>query len=207
MESMISMDLDGKSFEMPGETSFSDVSKNIKNQVAPKRVLTEIYVDQKAIDLDEEERISKLPIAKLGKLRFVTKPVEELLKESSLTAISICEALKPECDEIDELFEKNEIVKAHQRVGELTALIEWLLQLMSSLHSYGGVSFGEHQISSGMIKDSAKGMEACLFQLHQSLGQKNYTQFRKDLKGRFQEEVSVWKEVFSAVSKHWTPRV
>lgn len=206
MESNIQMDLDGSPFELAPTTAFHEASQHVKTQVSPKRVLTEIFIDHKPIGLEEEEKISNTPIEKLGKIKFISKPVEDLLRESAHIAASICDAMELECQEIDQLFQNDDLIKAHERVGEISALVEWMLQLMGSLHSYGHATFGEMKISSGNINDASKGMEACLIRLYGSLGQKDYEAFRTELKTEFQTEIQIWKEVFSAVSKHWTPQ-
>lgn len=206
-ETQIQCELDGEFLTFEKTLSFGEVSDQIKQELAPQRVLTEIFVDGEVVDLDEEEKMLGQSISKLGSLSFRSKEVGSLFQESLKLAPSICEALILDVDDIDQFFDKGEELKANERVAELSALVDWLLQMISGLQLYGSDdSFQKIAVEAGTSVDSVKRMETLLKEMHSSLEAQQYDQFRATLTGGFKEELKVWKDVFTKASSCWTPR-
>jgi len=188
------------------QASFGDVSESVKSQLPPGRVVTEVFIDDRFIDLEEEVSLQTIPMSKLGKVAFKTKEVGLLIRESLEMAPQICAALALECEEINELFEKQTLVEAHERVGELSALVDWLLQLITGLQSYGTGDFRNTKLKEGTAMDSVRRMETNLSQLHAALVDKNYQAFTKLLTSDFVNETKVWEEMFNKAREEWTPQ-
>lgn len=202
----INVDLDGQVLAFGQNESFATISEKIKKDLAPARVLTEVLIDDRYIDLDEEENIGQKQIHELGKLGFRSKEVGSLLMESMKLAPKICEALQLECTDIDSFFEKGELQAAHERIGEMSALVDWLLQLISGLQSYGSADFRVLDTGHGNVFDSVKRMETLLSQLHLKLQVQEFDAFREILTGDFKEELGHWGKLFTEASTNWTPR-
>lgn len=202
----IQIDLDNEMVSFQADRPFGEVADQIKKNLGVDRVVTEVFVDDRFIDLEEEARLQSTPIAEMGQLRFKSREVGALIKESLDLAPQICEALSLECQDIDGLFEKQALGEAHERVGELSALVDWLLQLISGLQSYGKSDFRAMSLGTETPVQSVQRMEQILSQLHTSLMAKNFDQFRSTLQGRFAPEIKVWKQMFESAKSEWAPR-
>jgi len=202
----IEVNVDEVACSFGDQASFGDVSESVKNKIAPSRVVTEVLIDDRFIDLEEEVSLQTIPMAKLGKVAFKTKEVGMLIRESLEMAPQICAALAMECDEINQLFAKQTYVEAHERVGELSALVDWLLQLISGLQSYGAGDFRNTKLTEGTAMDSVRRMESYLSALHGALVAKDYEKFTALLTTDFVAETRIWEEMFNKAREEWAPQ-
>ncbi len=173
----ITVTIDGASVQFAPGVLFSEASDAIKSKIAPERVITEVHIDGQFVDMEQELKMAAVPVGQLGELKFQSKEVGALIKESLEMAPQICAALPQECKDIDDLFEANKLTEAHERVGELSALMDWLLQLITSLQSYGENDFRTMAMKTGTPIDTVRRMETLLGKLHQCLIAKNYPSF------------------------------
>lgn len=202
----IEIELDGKPMGFDSNLSFGEISDQLKASIGPSRVLTEIYVDGRAIDIDEEANLTSRQVGDLGDLKFASKDVGLLLKDSLQLAPQICEALVLDCEDIEKFFEVGDFTSANERIAELSSLVDWLLQMIASLQSYGAEDFKQTSVGKGSVFDSVNRMDEVLRKLHQYLQNMDYDSFRSLLKEDFQSELSAWREMFVGVEKSWRPR-
>ncbi len=197
--------LDGSQVSVDPAKTFSVISQELKRGLGPQRVLTEIVIDGRAIDLAEEEAMASKPLAELGDVVFKTRDVVELFKESLQLAPRICEALLMDCDDVENFFKANDMRQAQERIGELTSLLEWLLQLISGMQSIGGRKLEEMHYGEVSVVESVNKMQYLLGKLHLQLAGKQWDSFRECLGGEFKVEVAVWKRLFEDASQNWQP--
>lgn len=202
----VNVELDGKAITFSPEESFGSLSLELKNQLGSERVVTEIYIDGRSIDIEEEDRIQEQSLKDLGRLRFVTKEVGSLLKDSLQLAPQICQALQLDCDDIENFFEKGEFVAANDRIAELSSLVDWMLQMVASLQTYGEEDFRQMSFSGDSVVKLVQRMDKLLNQLHAELQAQSFDNFRNILKNEFKPELVQWHAMFSEAAKCWTPR-
>ncbi len=200
------LELDGASREFESHLPFSAVSNELKNLLAPARVVTEIYVNDKPVSIQEEETLSTVPFKDLGKVVIKSREVNELYRESLNLAPQICEALKLDVQDVIRFFQTGDIQTAQERVSEMTALLEWLLQLISGFQAIAQFNLQEMKFSKGLVMESVDRMQALLTDLHVNLSEQKWEPFQTQLQGPFIQEVEVWKILFEEVStKKWGP--
>jgi hypothetical protein len=205
-EQEIKVEMDDGVLSFSPTLSLQEVSDQIKNQLAPQRVVTEVFMDEKHVGLEEEMRLAFTPISRLGRLAFRSKEVGALIRESLELAPQICAAMEAECHEIKALFSKADLTEAHERVGELSALMDWLLQLITGLQSYGEKDFRSMSLKEGTPLDSVRRMESYLSRLHHHLSSKNFESFCELLVNDFLKETTSWTEMFQKACAEWTPK-
>lgn len=203
---MKALTLDNQAMEVDGEKTFAIVSQEVKRGLGPQRVLTEIIIDNRPIDLAEEEELAHRTMKDLGEVTFKTRDVVELFKESLQLAPKICEALLMDCDDVEGFFAANDMKQAQERIGELTSLLEWLLQLISGMQSIGGQKLEEMRFGDVAVMESVNKMQFLLGKLHMQLAGKQWDLFRETLKGEFKSEITVWKVIFSDAAESWSPQ-
>ncbi|MGA0163420.1 MAG: hypothetical protein ACO3LE_04105 [Bdellovibrionota bacterium] len=206
MENTTALKVDNFELQLSPETSFEMACESVKSKIDQGRVLTEIYIGNKSLSLEDEEKISQIPIGRLEQITFVSKSIDALLRESSEMAVHLCDSLEVECQEIREIFESGDLPLAHDRIGELSALVGWLLNVMSGLQSHGEASFFDLEIQGQPVKEAVRGLEKALEKLHLALEKEDYSAFQNELQAGFMDEIRVWKEIFSKVSNHWSPQ-
>jgi hypothetical protein len=198
--------VDGEALPFDAETPFANITDELKKKIGPERVVTEIYIDGRSIDIDEEDRLQATALKEMGQLRFVTKEVGGLLKDSLNLAPQICDALSLDCDDIEQFFATGDFVSANNRVAELSSLVDWMLQMIASLQSYGTEDFRDMEFEGTSVLGAVKKMDQLLSKLHEKLQQQNFDEFRSTLKDEFKPELKVWKALFTEASSRWTPR-
>lgn len=198
--------VDGNTMEVEAQKTFAMVSQEIKRGLGPQRVLTEIVIDDRSIDLNEEESLGNKPISELGNVVFKTRDVVELFRESLQLAPKICEALLMDCRDVETFFEANEMRQAQERIGELTSLLEWLLQLISGMQQIGGQKLEEMRYGNVSVSESVGRMQFLLGKLHLQLAGKQWDLFRETLGGDFKTEINVWKTLFEDAATNWNPQ-
>lgn len=198
--------VDSAPLSVDSHKTFSMISQEVKKALGPQRVLTEIFVDGRSIDLAEEESLGGRPVAELGDLIFKTRDVVELFRESLQLAPRICDALLMDCDDIETFFQGGEMRQAQERISELTSLLEWLLQLISGMQSIGGQKLDEMQYGDRNVSESVGKMQYLLSKLHLQLSGKEWDGFRLTLKEEFRAEVTAWKKLFEDAAANWKPQ-
>jgi len=206
MSQIKNLTVDGNSVEVESGKTFAMISQEIKRGLGPQRVLTEIIIDNRPIDLNEEESLSTKSISELGDVIFKTRDVVELFRESLQLAPKICEALLLDCDDVEGFFKANEMRQAQERIGELTSLLEWLLQLISGMQQIGGQSLEEMKFGDVSVSESVGRMQFLLGKLHLQLAGQQWDLFRETLGGDFRTEVTVWKTLFEVACESWNPQ-
>jgi len=199
--------LDGENLAFDASASFGAVAEQIKSSLAPHRVVTEIFVDGRSVNMEEEEMMILQSMKDLGQLTFKSREVGLLLKDSLQLAPQICEALLMDCDDIGGMIEKSEFLKANDRIAELSSLVDWLLQMVASIHSYGDDTSRMFEYEGQSLTDTVKRMESSLTKLHTQLQNKDYMAFKSVLQGEFRVELGAWQKMFTEVAKNWTPRI
>ena len=202
----IKLNIDGSEREFDGSRTFGEISEELKTEMSPERVITEISVNGAPLDLNEETSIYHKPLSDLGNVDLKSRDVGDLFKDSLVMAPQICEALQLDCDDIQAFFAEEKVQEAHERIGEMTSLIEWLLQLISGVQMYGSEELKEMQFSHGTVLESVHRMEYLLAKLHKHLASSEFKDFSEILRGEFKHELGVWKTLFEEVSIDWTPR-
>lgn len=205
-ENQVEIEVDGAAVLVDGDSLFGNFSDELKRKLGPERVLTEIFVDNRAIDIDEEASLLELSVKDLGEIKLISKEVGALLKDSLQLAPSICDALLLDCDDIENLFAESSFIEANERIAELSSLVDWLLQMISSLQSYGSSSFQEIKVESGTAVDAVTRMDELLRSLHSKLQSQDYPGFRDILKTSFKSELESWKILFIKVAAEWAPK-
>jgi hypothetical protein len=203
--SLKALELDGQIQHFDPNMKFGEISTEIKAKLGARRVLTEIIVDNKAITFTDEESLNDKSFRDLGQVVFKTRKIEELFRESLILAPKICEALRLDCEDVEGFLSKNDSQSAHERVAEMTSLLEWLLQLISGLQSLGDAKLEDLKFSQGKVMDSVNRMQHLLASLHLHLAGEKWDEFRAVLKGDFFNEVGLWQILFEDVSKSWNP--
>lgn len=198
--------VDGSPLMVDAQKTFGVASQEVKRGLGPQRVLTEIIIDDRPIDLLEEESLQGKSISDLGNVAFKTRDVVELFRESLQLAPKICEALLMDCDDVETFFVANDMKQAQERVGELTSLLEWLLQLISGMQSIGGEKLEEMHYGDVSVIESVNKMQYLLGRLHLQMAGKQWNDFRATLKTEFRPEIVSWKSLFDGAAKNWNPR-
>jgi hypothetical protein len=198
--------VDGQEMQFEGAMTFGSVSESLRVKVAPKRVLTEILVDGKHVDLAEEEILRAKSLEEIGSVALKTRDVVELFQESLELAPKICDALSMDCADIETFFQSGDMRAAQERVSEMTALLEWLLQLVAGMQSLGGLKLSEMKFGGSPVSESMNHMEGLLAKLHVQMTAKDWVSFRATLQGDFAAGVSQWKRLFSDAATQWKPR-
>jgi len=202
----VTVQLDDEQLNFDGTSSFASVSDQLKTKVAPNRVVTEVFVDERSLNIEEEEEIQSNTLRDLGSIRFCTREVSALLKDSLQLAPQVCEALYLDCDDIESFFDKSDFGAANERIAELSSLVDWMLQMVASLQSYGDGDFRQMPVGESTVIESVRKMDAILSQMYGFLQSQDFDSFRKLLKAEFKPELKVWQEIFTKASTHWTPR-
>ncbi|HYE74025.1 MAG TPA: hypothetical protein VEF04_11875, partial [Blastocatellia bacterium] len=197
---MKTLELDGSTQNFDAEKTFGVISEEVKRLLAPQRVLTEIVVDGRSIDLDEEEVLNQQLFKNVGTVVLKSRDVKELFGESLVLAPRICEALRLDCTDVDGMFERGEHAEAQDRIGEMTSLLEWLLQVLSGFQALTSDKIEEREYSKGKVIESFNRMQLLLTRLHLHLGSQNWTEFRAILRGEFQVEVQNWETLFNELA-------
>lgn len=195
--------LDGQEFAFDPEISFGDAQREIKKQLQNGRVVTEIFVNEEAIDLEKEGSLENEKLKDIGSLRFESREVASLLKDSLRLAPSICEALFQDCSDISEMLQNSKMIEANERIAEFSSLIDWLLQMVSSLQSYGEGDFRKMKVGEGTSIDVISRTDGLLKALHHELQMQNYESFRHILMNDFRPELSLWHEMFVRAGEEW----
>jgi len=195
--------LDNQEFLFDAEISFGDAQREIKKKLESGRVVTEIFVNEKAIDLEEEGALENEKLKDIGTIRFKSREVGSLLKESMKLAPTICEALFQDCADIAELLHNSKMIEANERIAEFSSLIDWLLQMVSSLQSYGEGDFRQMTVGDGTALEVISRTDTLLKALHHELQMQNYESFRQILLNDFRPELSLWREMFVKADQEW----
>ncbi len=203
---MKALELDGEAQEFDSFRTFGAISEEIRTRVAPTRVLTEIYVDDRSIDLEEEEILNRKLFRDLGRVIIRTRNVGDLFRESLQLAPKICQALKLDCEDIENFFAKGDGVSAQERISEMASLMEWLLKLISGVESYGTEKLEKMTFSGGAVISTVAQMQRHLTQLYTHMTRQNWDSFRGILQNEFKREVLTWEALFSELASTWTPR-
>jgi len=198
--------LDGENRFFDAQKTFGAIAEELKNVIAPKRVITEIFLDGQAVGLIEEEDLNKMKISELGEVELKTRNVSELFRESLKLAPQVCQAMRMDVEDIEGLFSEGQLQVAQERVGELTSLLEWLLQLVSGLQTLGVTKLEDMQFSKGPVMNVVTGMQEILVQMHEDLAAQRWEKFRTQLSGGFTTEIEVWETMFNDVSVSWVPQ-
>lgn len=204
--SMKQIEIDGKAVGFDPEKSFGAISQEIKMTLAPDRVVTEIFVNDKAVDLVEEEELNARVFKEIGDIKVRSREVHELFRESLQMAPRICEALTLDCSDVHNFISDNNLQSAKERVSEMTSLLEWLLQLISGVESLGNTKLEELTFSRGRVMDSVNRMQFLLAKLHLSLSGEKWEDFRTTMSGEFKTEVENWGALFTELANTWKPR-
>ena len=203
---MKSIEIDGELKEFDGTMTFGTISEEIRKTLTSDRVLAEIYVDDKSVDLAEEEQLNGRFFKDLGRVVLRTRKVDELFKESLQSAPGICHVLVQDCEDVEAFMADSKFDEAHERVIEMTALLEWLIQLVIGSQSLGDTERNKSQFTKPQLVESITRMQYQLVQLHFYLGSQNWDEFRKTLKGPFKTELENWRTLFDDLSAQWSPR-
>ncbi len=207
MESTLkSIEIDGELKEFDSNLTFGLISDQIRGSLSADRVLAEIFVDDRSIDISEEEQLNSQFVKDLGRVVLRTRNVDDLFRESLQSAPSICQVLVQDCDDVQTFMNNSQFEEAHERVIEMTALLEWLIQLMMGAQSLGDVEANREKWSKTDLMESITRMQYQLVQIHFYLGSQNWDEFRKALDGTFKSELTVWKSIFDVLAKQWSPR-
>ncbi len=198
--------VDGQEMHFESAMTFGSVSESLRVKVAPKRVLTEILVDGKPVDLAEEEVLRAKSLQDIGSVALKTRDVVELFQESLELAPRICDALSMDCADIESFFQAGDMRTAQERVSEMTALLEWLLQLVAGMQNLGGLKLSEMNYGGSPVSESMNHMEGLLAKMHVQMTAKDWVAFRATLQGEFAAGVSQWRRLFSDAAAHWKPR-
>ena len=198
--------VDGHELQFESAMTFGSVSESLRVKVAPKRVLTEILIDGKQIDLAEEETLRSKSLQDIGSVALKTRDVIELFQESLELAPRICDALSMDCVDIETFFQSGDLRAAQERVSEMTALLEWLLQLVAGMQNLGGLKLSEMNFGGSPVSESMNHMEGLLAKLHVQMTAQDWISFRATLKGEFAAGVSQWRRLFSDAATQWKPR-
>jgi hypothetical protein len=200
------VEVDGQTMAVDATKTFGAISQEIRNQLAPDRVVTEIFLDGRAIDIVEEEDMNAKAVRDLGQLMVKSRQVNELFRESLQMAPRICEALALDCGDIQGFIQNQKIQDAKDRVGEMTSLLEWLLQLISGMETLGSETIETLTFSHGRVMDAVNRMQFLLAKLHLDLSSEKWSDFSATISGDFLKEVSIWKTLFTDISTTWQPR-
>lgn len=200
------IEVDGQTMAMDAAKTFGMISQEIRNQLAPDRVVTEIFVDGRAIDIVEEEDIKLKVLNELGRVSLKSRQVHDLFRESLQMAPKICEALMMDCGDVQTFINDKQIQAASDRVGEMTSLLEWLLHLISGMETLGSEAIETMTFSHGRVMDAVNRMQFLLAKLHLDLANEKWEEFRSTLSGDFLNEVTVWKALFTDIAGSWKPK-
>lgn len=197
--------LDNEKASYSSEMPFGSLSENIRKHLGEQRIVSEVWLDGQALNLEEEQAIQQKPIGDLGEIQFVSKDVQTLFYEALQMAPQVCDALGEQSEAINSSFAKGELQTAHQHVADWSALMEWLLHLVQGLRTYGTISVDEIVVENEKASDSFQRMEQHLQTLQQAFASQNFTSFNQELQGTFKKELGLWKSIFHESAKNWTP--
>lgn len=206
-EVMTLLELDGTAQTFSGHKTFGDVTQEIRQSLAPHRVITEIFIDDRPLSLLEEERLNHCVLKDMGRIVFKTRFIHELFRESLKMAPKICEAILHDCEEIDQLFSMNDLQKAQEHIGDMMALLEWLFQLVTGIETLGKIPLNQMIMEGESILQIVNRMNAILEQMYTALNEQKFDPFRKIMKKEFFHEMNHWKELFKEASVTWLPRL
>jgi len=193
--------LDGEQVAVNSELSFQMLTEQLKAQVGPHRVISDVKLGERFVGLEEEDKLSSKSISSFQEpLEFFSKNIKSLLKESLELAPQVCEALLLDCKDVRQFFEEGNLESAHERIGEISSLVDWLLQCIVSIQSYGGLDLKTLAIEEGSLIDSVRSMERVLKDLHQKLSVHAHEDFQALLMGEFCEHIQLWKKLFEKAS-------
>lgn len=201
-----SFQLDGLDQTADGKKTFGEISDEIRANLAPHRVVTEIRIDGRPIDIAEEEQLTSKALGEIGSLELRSRNVGELFMESLALAPKICEAIHLDCDDIQTFLANSQSAEANERISEMAALVEWLLQLVLGLESFGSRKLKDLEFSEGRVVDSVARMQSHLARLYAYMAQSKWEEFKTVLAGDFRSEVAIWRKLFSELISSWTPR-
>lgn len=201
-----SLEIDGQPRQFDPEKTFGMVKEEIRQMLPTDRVVTEIFINSRPIDLVEEDELHEKVLKEMGDVSFKTRDVNELFRESLQMAPQICSALKLDCDDVEAFLNKQELDNVGERVTEMTALLEWLIQLIMGVQQLGATKLEDMTFSQGKVMDTLTRMQFQLVQLHFNLGAQNWPEFLKILQNDFKGELSVWETLFSELSRDWGPQ-
>ncbi len=200
------LELDGVMKSFDPEKTFGDITEEIRTTLPEHRVLAEIIVDNKPLDIVEEEELNQTAFKALGQVIIRSRKVDELFRESLQSGPTICEALQMDCDDMEGFLEKQDYAQAQERLAEMSSLLEWLIQLVVGAQSLGDQKVEDMTFEGGKVMDSMTRMQFQLVQLHFHLGAGNWTEFRRTLSGDFKHEIGVWQKLFKNLATTWTPK-
>lgn len=200
------LEIDGVVTAFDSEKTFGAITEEVRTILPQNRVLTEIIVDNKAIDLLEEQELNEKHFKALGQVVLKSRQVDELFRESLSVAPRICEALQADCDELEKLLTADMQQQATERLAEMSSLLEWLIQLIVGAQSLGTERIDTMTFSEGRVMDTCTRMQFQLVQLHFNLGAGNWAEFKKILSGDFKKELKTWEVLFNELTTRWTPR-
>lgn len=204
---MKTLEMDGQIKAFDPEKPFGSITEELRTTLPNSRVLAEIIVDNRPIDLSEEEELNQKAFKNLGQVVIRSRRVDELFRESLQVSPRICEALQMDCDDMEQFIEKQEYTQAQERLAEMSSLLEWLIQLVVGAQSLGEKRIEELSFEGGRVMDSMNRMQFQLAQLHFHLGAGNWTEFRKMMTGDFKRELKTWESIFTSLAQTWTPNV
>lgn len=206
METQTSVQIDGSPLMVDSELSFETVAESVKGKIGPQRVITEVKIGSRFLNLEEEDRVAREKVKSLESIEFFTRDVASLLQESLSLAPKICESLAMDCTDIQSFFATGLLEKAHERIGELSTLVDWLLQCIVSLQAYGEKNFKSLKVDEGSLIDSVRDMEKILRNLHEHMMKQDFQAFEELLMGDFRSTVQLWQKLFTKASSDWIPR-
>jgi hypothetical protein len=202
-----SLEIDGELRTFDAEKTFGVIAEEIRTSLPNNRVLTDIVLDNRPIDLVEELEINEKALKTLGQIVLRSRQVDELFRESLTSAPRICEALQNDCAELEKFIDEEKFTEATDRLTDMSSLLEWLIQLVVGAQSLGTERIEDMHFSKGRVMDSCTRMQFQLVQLHFQLGNGNWTEFKKILSGDFRTELKTWEILFSELAVNWNPKL
>lgn len=207
------MDASQKTLELDGQTRAFDIAKTfgaiteeIRTGLPGHRVLTDIVVDNKAVDLLEELDLNDKTFGNIGRVVLRTRQVDEVFRDSLNSAPLICRVLQVDCEDLENFINVEKYKDATDRLQDMSSLLEWLIQLVVGAQSLGTQRVEDMTFSRGRVMDSCTRMQYQIVQLHFNLGSGNWPEFKKVLTGDFKAELNTWEVMFSELSTNWNPR-
>jgi len=122
-ESMINIELNNLS------------KKNILNEITERidnEIIETIYLDEVEVSLDYFKD-NNIELDKLNEIKFITKKVSVLLKETQLEIKEYLPKLKTALFETAELYKQEKIEKAADKLNKCLDGLEWYTEVMNSI--------------------------------------------------------------------------
>lgn len=200
------LEIDGQVKAFDPTKTFGAITEEIRTGLPTHRVLTDIVVDNKSIDLLEELDLNEKNFGLLGQVVLKTRQVDEVFRDSLNSAPLICRVLQVDCEDLENFIAVEKFKDATDRLQDMSSLLEWLIQLVVGAQSLGTQRVEDMTFSRGRVMDSCTRMQYQIVQLHFNLGSGNWDEFKKVLTGDFKAELKTWEIMFSEIATNWNPR-